>query len=462
MDEPTAPGPMELEPGSPIASSTPFTRRPPRTDAPVATNSWARRRILESSRQIGLPPETAAQLGTVSVWYYNRIVVLHHMKGSESSELPYATNRYLVPISLALACEFKRLPIGLDRLLHLSGTPSKSTIAHAHGFLAMYQRLLAPKRVAARPVTKSGAGPAPPSANRPKTAPRPGAAASAPSSRRLRAPAETATPAPGPSSPPIPRGPVVAATLIVASAEEASRSRGPADTPRPAGRAPKARARAKQQTTNTWARKRIIELCGTLGIPVAVRTRASALYEEIVDLHTSTSGLPAGKRLELSPRLNWSLVYTAIYLSCRAEEYPLDLRDILGGNPTEGTLQEMYRLYRFYKRKLGLSIRLVDVKTFILSWLDGFQMSGLIQDQVGTKEGQWVMRRAIDIANLARGEASLSGTSTKTIAAGALTTALAERDPPTNRNSFYRAIADLLHISEGTIRFIVKRIAAII
>ncbi|MCI4361158.1 MAG: hypothetical protein L3J91_05595, partial [Thermoplasmata archaeon] len=172
--------------------------------------------------------------------------------------------------------------------------------------------------------------------------------------------------------------------------------------------------------------------------------------------------VPAGKRLQLSPRLNWSLVYTTIYLGCRFEEYPKDLREILGRNPHQGSLREIYGLYRFYKRELHLAIKLVDVKTFILSWFDGFEISEVLHERATAEENERIKRRAIALANRARGDSSFDRTSTKVIAAGALTTALAERGAHGSRYAFYQAIANFLHMSEETLRLIVARLSQLI
>lgn len=222
-----------------------------------------------------------------------------------------------------------------------------------------------------------------------------------------------------------------------------------------------AAARMRQITTNNWARKRITDLGKSLELPEPVRRRSLELYERIVDLHTPKDLLPPGKRRQLSPRLNWSLVYTTVYLACRVEEHPKDLRDILGPNAKPGALREMYRLYRFYKRQLRLSIKLLDVKTFIQSWIDGFELSELAFEKATPGENERLKVRAVRIASRARGDRSLRDTSTKVIAAGALTTALAERERPGNLSRFYRAIAEFLHMSEETIRLIVARITAI-
>ena len=425
---------------------------------PIATNSWARRRILDSAQELDLAPPVAKHVGSVATWYYNRIVLVLNRKDAPSQELPYSTNRYLVPITLALACEYKRLGIGLDRLLLLSGTPSKKTVANAHAFLALYRRMLVNRGTAVAPRTapRTPRPTAAAAANAGPTRPAPTPRYNSRSPPVARPRGATPRPSVAPGAPP--GGPNVA--LALPAAGEVLRVRqqfGPAGA-----KGPKSAAKPRQQNTNAWARKRIAELSASLVLPENVRKRSAALYERVVDFHTKTSGLPPGQRLQLSPRLNWSLVYTTVYLGCRVEEYPIDLRDILGGHPKEGIIQEIYRQYRLYKRELNLTVKLVDVRTFILSWLDGFELTGLLHDHATNRESEKVKNRAFAIAQKAQRDLGLASTSTKVIAAGALTTALAERDPPGNLRAFYRAVADVLHLSEETIRAIVKRIAMIL
>jgi transcription initiation factor TFIIIB Brf1 subunit/transcription initiation factor TFIIB len=229
-------------------------------------------------------------------------------------------------------------------------------------------------------------------------------------------------------------------------------------SPRPGRQVP----RPRQLNTNNWARKRIADVCRGLNLPDAVKQRSLEFYERIVDLHSVKGRAPPGKRLQLSPRLNWSLVYTTVYLGCRSEEYPKDLRAILGGHAQAGSLREIYRLYRFYKRELRLAISVVDVKTLILSWIDGFEFSELLNESGGPGETTRVRNRAVQIAHRARAHASLKRTSTKLIAAGALTTALVERNPPGPLSRFYQAIASFLHMSEETIRLVASRVAGIL
>ncbi len=144
------------------------------------------------------------------------------------------------------------------------------------------------------------------------------------------------------------------------------------------------------------------------------------------------------------------------------EQYPRDLPEILGHTPAPGALREMYRLFRFYKRELKLPAAQVDVRTFIASWLDGFDLTELLKERSVGEDSAWLKERATSIARRVQGEASLRNTSTKVIAAGALTTALVERSPPGNLGNFYRAVANFLHMSEETIRFVVTRIAGIL
>lgn len=231
---------------------------------------------------------------------------------------------------------------------------------------------------------------------------------------------------------------------------------------RPAPPPPRPPARPREHTTNNWARKRIADLCRSQGIPDRVKVRALSTYERIVDLHTAKGHAPPGKRLQLSPRLNSSLVYTTVYLACRIEQYPRDLPEILGHTPAPGALREMYRLFRFYKRELNLPAAQVDVRTFIASWLDGFDLAELMTERSVAEDAAWLKQRATSIARRVQRDASLRNTSTKVIAAGALTTALVERSPPGNLAQFYRAVGNFLHMSEETIRFVVARIADIL
>ncbi len=459
MEKPNGIGNSE---GTPNPGPTPPTSPPPssaETGPLIGTNSWARNTILSRAQRTGLSPELARQVGSVALWYYNRMVLRLNRKVATDQELPPSTNRYLVPIALAMACEYKQHPVELVWLLRLSGTPTEKTIETAQKLYARYSQMLTPVSKAAPPAKGARPGPA----LRPSVDPK-----GAPPSDRPFKPTAAGRPAVGarPRSPagrPIPSGTRVAAAtaLAVPAAEIAGLRRlftpstPPLSGPKPAGR-------PRQQNTNAWARKRIADLCRSLGLPENVRHRSLVLYEKIIDLHSAKGHVPAGKRLQLSPRLNWSLVYTTIYLGCRFEEYPKDLRDILGRNPHQGSMREIYRLYRFYKRELKLEINLVDVRTFILSWFDGFELSELLYEKATAGESEWVKNRAIAIANQARGDKSLRRTSTKMIAAGAFTTALAERNPPGNRYAFYKAIAGFLHMSEETIRFIVARIAELL
>ncbi|MGI0131915.1 MAG: hypothetical protein ACREDK_02280 [Thermoplasmata archaeon] len=414
--------------------------------------------ILSRAQEVGLDSELARHVGNAALWYYNRILLLLVPKDALVRELPFSTNRYLVPITLAMGCEFKGHPVELDRLLHLSGTPTKKTVQSAHYLYSRYRQMLSPRNRA--------------------VAPRP--SATAPFQRKE----ELGRPAPSTSPPtraattnrpkPVHRGPMSSpraapsarhaapvtalATPLPEEIRQLHELFAGAPTPGAASSSP---PKPRQIATNAWARKRIASVCHHQGIPGTVSARALAFYEKIVDLHSVKGHAPAGKRLQLSPRLNWSLVYTTIYLGCRAEEFPRDLRTILGPNARHGSIREIYRLYRFYKRELGLEIHLVDVKTFIQSWLDGFELSDLMQEEFASHETRHVRDKAIAIADRARSDASLRRTSTKLIAAGALTTVLAERRPPGSLSAFYRAIASFLHMSEEMIRAIVARIAQI-
>jgi transcription initiation factor TFIIIB Brf1 subunit/transcription initiation factor TFIIB len=443
---------------SPPGQNAAEPKPPTKKETPVATNSWARRTILARAQEIGLPPERGREVGSVALWYYNRIVLLLSKPDAINPELPYDTNRYLVPITLALACEQKKHGIELEQLLRLSEIPTKRTIATAYELRGRYSRMLATARRTGSP-TKGTRAPIPAAAagsSRPvASAGAPARTVGPPRAVPKAAPAATHT-APAAAAPTAISPPTA---LAIPPSDEIARLRNLFGTPRAASRAQRPPTWQKQPNTNAWARKRIGEVSASLKLPERVRKRALGFYEQIVDLHTAKGSAPPGKRLQLSPRLNWSLVYTTIYLGCRIEEYPKDLREILGRSSRQGAFREIYGLYRFYKRELGISVKLVDVRTFILSWFDGFDMSELIRESGGAKQSEGVKNRALDIANLARGDKSLENTSTKIIAAGALTTALAENDPPGNRASFYRAVAAFLHMSEGTLRYIVTRIS---
>ncbi|HYK93887.1 MAG TPA: hypothetical protein VEY07_07600, partial [Thermoplasmata archaeon] len=251
-------------------------------------------------------------------------------------------------------------------------------------------------------------------------------------------------------------------TLALPLPREAPLLRGRLTDGPAGGRGSKPPIRPRQINTNAWAKRRIAEQSAALGLPEPVKRQALELYDRIVAYHTARTPPPPGSGGQLSPRLNWSLVFTTIYLACRLEEYPKELREILGRNQRPGTIKEMYRLYRYYKRQLHLTINLVDVKTFIHSWIDGFEMSEVMVDAVASGDAAWLLKRAIAIGDRARSEAALRRTSTRLIAAGALTTALVERTPPSRLTAFYKAIARFLHMSEETIRFVVAQIASIL
>jgi hypothetical protein len=442
-ESPQSPSPAT----APVAEPTPALPAAPI----VASNSWARRTILARSMLLGLPPDVARQVGSTGVWYYNRILLLLVKKGSTSRELSPSTNRYLVPISITLACDYHRRPLDLDRILRLSARPTKGTIRAAHEMYRAYARALG----AARP-RPTGAGPRP-VAGAPVPAP---SSLPTPPAFRVR----TAGPPPGSpdrARPPAPAVPGDASTaLALPLPPEIAGLRGVAADPpskRPADRA--SGPRPHHHTTNAWARKRIADLCRNRGIPERIRGAALDLYNRIVDLHSARGRGAPKVRLELSPRLNWALVYTTIYLACRAEEYPKDLRAIMGDNLRPGSMREVYRLYRFYKRRLSLGITLLDVKTLILSWMDGFELGELLEEAIGSREADRLSQRAIALANRARADATLRNASTKMIAAGALTTALAERSPPGRLSTFYHAVASFLHMSESNIRLIVTMMA---
>ena len=421
-------------------------------EPPLGTNAWARRTITTRAEMIGLAPDAARQVGNVAVWYYNRVLLELNKKGAVDQELSPGTNRYLVPITLALASEYIHHPVALERLLRLSGTPTPKTVENARRFYSRCARMLTVGSPAA-PVPRRGR----PATARPS---RPGGFPSAPVAR----PAPVAGTAKGPVPKPAPRPVPTTVTTALAQPppEEIVRLRRlAAAAGSPPGPA-RPSAKPREHTTNNWARKRIAEVCRSQGIPDAVRVRALQTYERIVDLHSVMGHAPAGKRLQLSPRLNSSLVYTTVYLACRMEQYPRDLPEILGHTPAPGTLREMYRLYRFYKRELHLPAGQVDVRTFIASWLDGFDLVELMKERSVSEDSAWLKARATTIAHQVQGAASLRNTSTKVIAAGALTTALAERSPPSNLGQFYRAVANFLHLSEESLRFVVTRIAGIL
>lgn len=434
--------------------------RPPPVPPSATTNSWARRVILARAHMLSLPPAMAGQVGSVALWYYNRIVVLRTTKDAKSPELPPDTNKYLVPVTLALACTHKGVAVGLDQLLRMAGNPTRRTVEIAHEWYAAYAQVLTPARGAARresPPRKTAPGRAVPVV--------PPASAS---EYRLRGTGPIRPPPSGPSRPAsarpsgATRAPAVVTVLAVPATPEIRSIRSMLEVHKASGKTPPPSAKPKQPSTNAWARKRIGDLSKRLGLPESVKSRALGFYDQILALHSRKTGLPAGRTAQLSPRLNWSLVFTTIYLGCRYEEYPKDLRDILGRDPPRGLIREMYGLYRFYKRELKVPIKMVDVKTFILSWFDGFEISELVQEKAASFETERLKKRALAIASRARAERTLQGTTTKIIAAGALTTALAERNPQGSRNSFYKAIADFLHMSEETIRYIVARIAEIL
>ncbi len=416
--------------------------------------------MLERARVLGLRADSARQVGNIAVWYYNRILLRLNPKDDVNRDLPPNANRYLVPICLALACEHRRLPIGLDRLVRVSARPTRRTVEIAHELYSTYARMLArsgeggsasPRRPTGPPRTVRASPPVP-----------------GPTPRFQSRPLPTGVSAPGPVPRTGPTRPVaLAASPVTALATQAPREaleRGaPSDTHRPTGGDPSAGVRARQPSTNAWARRRIAELSRSLDLPERVRNRSLEFYDRIVEFHrTHGPGPPISKRVNLSPRLNWSLVYTTIYLGCRFEEYPKDLRDILGPNARQGSIREMYRLYRFYKRKLRLLINRVDVKTFIESWLDGYEFGELVLEKMAASETAGLRKRAFAIAERASRQAALRGTSTKMIAAGALTTALAERAPPGPLSAFYRAIARFLHMSEESIRFVVAQLAGVL
>ena len=425
--------------------------------SPHATNSWARRTILARAHEVGLPADKARQAGNAALWYYNRLLLKIVPKDAIVRELPFSTNRYLVPITLCMGCQFVGQPVDLGRLLRLSGTPTERTVQTAHDLFVRYSRVLSTGRSVPAPVKAphsprfrpagTSSRPTPPAAApvRPTAVARPKAAA------RLR-PAVL----PEPAAPSAPARPT---SLALPMSEDVLRVRRLFDAATGKARAGAPPDKPRQVATNAWARKRIADRCRNEGLPDRVSRRSLDLYERIVDLHSAKAHAPAGKRLQLSPRLNWSLVYTTIYLGCRIEEFPRDLHAILGANARPGSVREVYRLYRFYKRELNLNIPLLDVKTFIQSWLDGFELSDLMHEELATWDARRVQDRAIAIADKARTTSACRGASTKLLAAGALTTALAERRPPGTLSAFYRAIATFLHMSEEMIRVIVGRIA---
>ncbi|MCI4361159.1 MAG: hypothetical protein L3J91_05600, partial [Thermoplasmata archaeon] len=241
-----------------------------RPGVPVATNSWARRTILARAIELGLPPDVAKQVGSLAIWYYNRIVAVVNRKDSLSQELPRDTNRYLVPITLAMASANKKHPVDLERILRLSGTPTQKTIDTAHQLLAGYDRLLARARRTTAP-PRSARPPAPTrghSAAQPGDAPefqlRPEATARPASASLPRSP--TVRPAPiEPTMPP-------ATGLAMPPTAEVLQLRRLFGIAQPTMGGPKPPPRPRQQNTNAWARKRIADLCRSQGIPDRVRT----------------------------------------------------------------------------------------------------------------------------------------------------------------------------------------------
>lgn len=441
--------------GARVVRTVAGTARPP--GAPekdlVATNSWARRTILARARLVDLPPDLAKQIGNIAVWYYNRILLRLKPDRAASQELPPSMNRYLVPISLGLACDYKNHHIDLDRLLRISANPTTETVANAHRMYAQYSRLLAPPR---KPVVPGKVVRSPP---RPKDA-----AISSPSFR-VRSPNDVrpppvarrvthpANPAPRPTPLPSTTSLALPPSGEVLELRKLTEKRPALHRP-----APLVAHRPRQANTNVWARRQISDRCRTLRLPEEVRRHALKTYEAILALHSARGHAPPGRRLILSPRLNSSLVHTTIYLGCRLEEHPADLREIMGGNPRRGALREIYRLYRIYKRELKLEIRQVDVKTFIQSWIDGYDLGEVMNEKAAAEDNARLQHRAVAIANRAKGDAAFRGTSTKLLAAGALTTALAERERPGNLSAFLRAIAAILHMGEQAIRTIVARL----
>ncbi len=437
---------------TPLTALSPRPRGAPRPDP--ATNAWARRAILARAPSLGLPPEAARQVGNVALWYYNRAVVRLTPYRAVAGNLLPNTNRYLVPISLALACEYKGHPVDLNRVLRIGAAPTKETIDTAHRLYAAYAKMLAPVRRATRDLVPR----ARPSAGRGLPAPAPDFRVRTAASPR---PAPPPAPAVAGPPPPIAAGPPVGTALAEVPSEEILRLRELRSTsPRPPTAAPPPRPR--QPSTNAWARRRIAEQSRLLRLPDRVRNRALEIYNRIVDLHGARLQAPPGRRVQLSPRLNSSLVPTTIYLACRLEEYPRDLREILAAGPQPGSLRESYRLYRFYKRALQLRINLVDVRTFIQSWIDGYEIGELLQEKLADGELPRLKERAVALARRAGADPAFRKTSTRMIAAGALTTALAERERPGNLAKFYRALATLLHLGEGAIRAVAGQFAAFV
>ncbi len=431
--------------GPPSAAGPPV---PPRPLPP--TNAWARRTILERAQSLGLPGEVARQVGNVALWYYNRAVVLLGPTRSVGGNLRPNSNRYLVPITLALACEYKGHRIELDRILRIGASPTRETMENAHRLYASYAKMLAPRR---RPV----ASPARVAPTRPLPSSAPDFRVRPPATARPAAStggAASVHPTPAAPSP----APSTTALATLPSEEILRLRRLRLGIRRPATGTTGARAR--QPSTNAWARRRIAEQSRLLRLPDRVRSRALELYDRIVDFHGARVRPPPGRRVQLSPRLNWSLVPTTIYLACRLEEYPRDLRDILALGPQPGSLRETYRLYRFYKRALRLRINLVDVRTFIQSWIDGYEIGEILQEKLSEGEMPRIRERALALARRAGLDPSFRRTSTKMIAAGAFTTALAERERPGNLAKFYRALASLLHLGEAAIRTVAAQFAS--
>ncbi len=451
-----AEGPVPAASPKPGANSIPRGRPGNPAGTTLATNAWARRAILSRARALDVTPDVARQVGNVGLWFYNRILVKLNPRGAPERELPPNANRYLVPISLALACEYKRLPIELDRLVRIAANPTRRTIEIAHELHSFYRSMLA-----SAPTTRRPAGRERLSAPHPVGRPGP---ANGPSPEFRTRPLNPSALPHAPVAPASLRGGGAAVTaLAIQSPASAVRDAPGVGRPRSESASPGANPHSRQVSTNAWARRRIADHGRALGLPEKVRGRALEFYDRIVAFHrTHGPGPPISKRVNLSPRLNWSLVYTTLYLACRFEEHPKDLRDILGPNARPGSIREMYRLYRFYKRKLRLTINLVDVKTFILSWLDGYEFGELVLEKMASSETAWLKNRALVIADRAQKDRTLRDASTKMIAAGALTTAIAERHPPGRLSAFYKAIARFLHMSEESIRHIVAQISGIL
>ena len=440
-------------PGDTPPTATAAPTRTVHAEGPLATNSWARRTIISRSEAIGLAPEAGKQVGRAAVWYYNRLVILLNPRNATDRELPQSTNRYLVPIALKLACDYRGQAVDFDRLIRLSGNPTEKTIQTAHVLLRRYSRMVAPARrspVLARP------GRVPPSApSRKETGTSPGPLS--PPSTAADAAARGAYILGRPSPAPPSSSPVTA--LATTTYDEALQVRKLFPASKSSDKPAKpAAARAKSFTSNAWARRRIGEMTKALGLPDRLRRRALMFYDRIVDFHSRKNPDEPVKRLELSPRLNWSLVFTTIYLACRYEEYPKDLRVILGPTQRQGTMREVYRLFRFYRRRLGLPIKSIDVRTFIHSWFDGYELSEILYERANVHDAALLRKRAVAIAEDARKQPSMKGMSSKMIAAGAFTTAIAETAPPSRLSAFYKAIAAFLHMNEGALRAVVYQI----